>query len=66
MTIKEKIVDVSYAQKPINWKKVKRDGISGAIIRIGFRAYLSGALIEDAMFRAHYRGAKAAGLKVGV
>lgn len=66
MTIKEKIVDVSYAQKPINWKKVKRDGISGVIIRIGFRAYLSGALVEDAMFRAHYRGAKAAGLKVGV
>lgn len=61
------VVDVSYVQsKEIDWKKVKADGITGAIIRCGFRGYESAKLQEDAMFMKHIKGAHAAGLKVGV
>ena len=60
------VVDVSYVQTSIDWEKVKADGIAGAIIRCGFRGYGSGKLAEDEMFMSHIKGAKKAGLKVGV
>lgn len=66
-TYKDDVIDVSYVQsKDIDWKKVKADGIAGAIIRCGFRGYESAKLQEDMMFRKHIKGAHAAGLKVGV
>lgn len=59
-------VDVSTWQDYIDWNKVKASGIDFAFIRLGFRGYSSGKLVEDSMFRTNIRNATAAGLKVGV
>ena len=39
-------VDVSAYQGKIDWKKVKASGIDFAIIRLGYRGYESGKLVE--------------------
>ena len=64
----EEVIDVSYVQSTtINWAKVKAAGISGAIVRCGYRGYgSSAALKEDSMFMNHAQGAYKAGLKVGI
>lgn len=59
-------IDVSKYQPSINWASVKASGISYVIIRCGYRGASTGALVEDPYFRSHIKGAKAAGLKVGV
>lgn len=58
-------VDVSAYQGDIDWKKVKASGIEFAIIRLGYRGYESGKLVEDAYAKKNLEGAAAAGLKVG-
>lgn len=65
-TTSEKVIDVSYCQKNINWKKVKADGVKGVIVRCGFRGYGSGKLQQDDYFMDHILGASGVGLKVGV
>lgn len=63
----EEVVDVSYIQSSIDWSKVKAAGITGAIVRCGYRGYgSSGTLKEDSMFLNHIKGAYNAGLKVGI
>ena len=59
-------IDVSKWQGNIDWKAVKASGVDYAIIRVGYRGYGSGALVEDPYFRQNIQGATAAGLKVGV
>ncbi len=59
-------VDVSEWQENIDWVKVKESGVNYAILRVGFRGYGSGRIVEDASFRENVVAAKAAGLKVGV
>ncbi|MBQ7283608.1 MAG: hypothetical protein IJW74_01970 [Oscillospiraceae bacterium] len=59
-------IDVSKWQGNIDWKAVKASGVDYAIIRVGYRGYGSGALVEDPYFRQNIAGARAAGLKVGV
>ena len=58
-------VDVSAFQGDIDWKKVKQSGIDFAIIRLGYRGYESGKLVEDAYAKANLKNAKEAGLKIG-
>ena len=58
-------VDVSAYQGRIDWKKVKASGIDFAIIRLGYRGYESGKLVEDDYAKANLKGAAEAGLKVG-
>ena len=58
-------VDVSAFQGKIDWKKVKASGIDFAMIRLGYRGYESGKLVEDEYAKANLKGAKEAGLKVG-
>ena len=58
-------VDVSAYQGKIDWKKVKASGIDFAIIRLGYRGYESGKLVEDDYAKANLKGAAEAGLKVG-
>ena len=58
-------VDVSAYQGNIDWKKVKQSGIDFAIIRLGYRGYESGKLVEDTYAVQNLNGARAAGLKVG-
>ena len=58
-------VDVSAYQGEIDWQRVKNSGIDFAIIRLGYRGYESGKLVEDAYALKNLEGAKAAGLRVG-
>ena len=58
-------IDVSAFQGNIDWKKVKQSGIDFAIIRLGYRGYESGKLVEDQYAKTNLKNAKAAGLKVG-
>ncbi|MCR5202351.1 MAG: glycoside hydrolase family 25 protein [Lachnospiraceae bacterium] len=59
-------VDVSKYQGNVNWKKVRKAGYSFAFIRMGFRGYSSGSLNLDSYAIKNLRGAKKAGLKVGI
>ena len=59
-------IDVSKYQPSINWSSVKASGIDFVIIRCGYRGASTGVLIQDPYFTSHIKGAKAAGLKVGV
>lgn len=59
-------VDVSCFNGSVNWSAVKAQGIDFAIVRVGGRGWESGLVYEDSMALDHIRGAKAAGLKVGV
>lgn len=60
-------IDVSKYQGTIDWNAVKRDGIDYVMIRAGFRGYgASGSLNEDPKLDEYARGARAAGLDVGI
>lgn len=59
-------IDVSKWQKEIDWDKVKNEGVDFAIIRCGYRGSVTGSLVEDPYFEQNIRGARAAGIKVGV
>lgn len=60
-------IDVSSHQGEIDWQAVADDGVSFAIIRLGFRGYgEEGLIILDDYFHQNMEGAKAAGLDVGV
>ncbi|MCR4585516.1 MAG: glycoside hydrolase family 25 protein [Lachnospiraceae bacterium] len=62
-----RVVDVSQFQKKgIDWDRVKAAGVDGCMIRVGFRGYGSGALVEDDCFEENIKKAAAAGLKTGV
>ena len=59
-------IDVSEWQGEIDWQQVKAAGVEFAMIRVAWRGYESGVLSEDSLARENYRGATAAGIKVGV
>ena len=59
-------IDVSKWQGDIDWDKVKNAGVEFVMIRAGYRGSKTGALVEDPNFLVNIRGAKRAGLKVGV
>lgn len=59
-------IDVSVYQGEIDWTQVAEAGMEFAMIRLGYRGYSTGKLVEDANFRANLEGARAAGLDVGV
>lgn len=50
----------------INWNKIKESGIEYALIRVGYRGSVSGALVEDKNFRKNVEGALKAGVPVGL
>jgi GH25 family lysozyme M1 (1,4-beta-N-acetylmuramidase) len=56
-------VDISEFQQGIDFKKLKNNGITAAIIRAGYGRETSQ---KDSMFESHYRNAKNAGMKIGV
>lgn len=58
-------IDVSANNGEIDWEAVAADGIEFAMIRVGYRGYTQGGLHEDEYFEKNYKGAKAAGLRVG-
>lgn len=59
-------IDVSGYQTSVDWEKVKAAGVEVAMIRVGYRGYGSGAIVEDDMFKDHIEKAIEAGLEVGV
>lgn len=59
-------IDVSYHNGTIDWQQVKASGVQYALIRVGYRTYTNGNLKPDIKFEEYIKGAKAAGLKVGV
>ena len=58
-------IDVSAYQGSIDWEAVAKSGIKFAIIRLGYRGYGSGKLVEDDYAKRNLQGARDAGLKVG-
>ncbi|MBQ6116685.1 MAG: glycoside hydrolase family 25 protein [Oscillospiraceae bacterium] len=59
-------VDVSAHQEEIDWTQAAESGISFAIVRLGYRGATEGTLYTDRFFEENYRGAREAGLDVGV
>lgn len=55
-------IDLSYANKNVDYNKLKQDGIEFAIIRTG---YGKDENQKDVLFETHYAGLKQAGIKVG-
>lgn len=62
VAVGKKGIDVSYHNGKINWKKVKKAGVSFAMIRLGHGKY---GCTEDVMLARNYKEAKKAGIKVG-
>lgn len=59
-------IDVSSWQDEVNWTLVKAAGMEFTMIRLGFRGNTEGAIKADGYAAENYRGAKDAGLEVGV
>ncbi len=59
-------VDVSAYQGVIDWQQVADSGIQFAMVRLGYRGYGTGKLVEDSYAMRNIAGALAAGLDVGV
>jgi GH25 family lysozyme M1 (1,4-beta-N-acetylmuramidase) len=59
-------VDVSEHQSVIDWAQVKEAGFEFAMVRVGYRGYTEGKLFADSSFENHLKGAREAGLDVGV
>jgi len=59
-------IDVSNYQGDIDWEKVKADGVDFAMIRVGYRGYSAGTVMEDERCRQNLKGATEAGVDVGV
>ena len=58
-------IDVSAYQGDVNWNEVAASGIEFALIRVGYRGYGTGKIVEDTYGRENLRDANLAGLKVG-
>ena len=59
-------MDVSSYQGNVDWPAVKAAGADFAMLRVGFRGYGTGALVEDNAFAQNAADAAKAGLTVGV
>ena len=59
-------IDVSKYQGEIDWAKVKAAGVEFAIIRAGYRGSKTGAIVKDPYFEKNIKGAKEAGIQVGI
>ena len=59
-------VDVSEHQHEIDWQKVAASGVDFAYIRVGRRGYTEGGLFDDPFFEPNLKGAREAGLRIGV
>ena len=59
-------IDVSAHQKEVDWKAVAEAGAEFVFIRVGYRGYSTGLIVEDAYAARNLKGAIENGLKVGV
>ena len=58
-------VDVSAFQKDIDWQKVKDSGIRFAMLRLGYRGYESGKLVEDEYIQQNLEQTREVGMPIG-
>lgn len=58
-------IDVSKYQGTIDWASVKKAGVEFAMIRVGYRAKVTGVLYEDPAARYNLQEATKNGIKVG-
>ena len=58
-------IDVSEHQGKIDWKKVKNDGVEFAFVRVLYRGWGSGKLVEDTAGEDNIREAVENGINVG-
>lgn len=58
-------VDVSAFQKDIDWQQVKDSGIRFAMLRLGYRGYESGKLVEDEYIQQNLKNTKEVGMPIG-
>lgn len=63
--VKRTVIDVSHNQGKIDFEKVKATGVTGVIIRGGYRGYGTAQLTTDSCFHEYMQDAIAAGLTVG-
>lgn len=59
-------IDISAYQTDLNWEAIKAAGVDVAMVRLGYRGYSNGKLVQDKMFEEHVNAALEAGLQVGV
>lgn len=59
-------IDVSDYDHEIDWAQVAADGIEFAFIRVGYRGYTQGGIMEDEQCAANLQGARANGIPIGV
>ena len=59
-------IDVSSHQQDIDWKAVKEAGVEFAMIRIGYRGYVSGEIALDEFYEQNMTGAAENEIPVGV
>ncbi|HHX11518.1 MAG TPA: glycoside hydrolase family 25, partial [Clostridiales bacterium] len=59
-------IDVAKWQGVIDWKKVKEEGITYAMIRVGFRTLDTGIIVEDPYGEYNIQQALKNGIKVGI
>lgn len=64
--VNTKGIDVSVFQGDINWSEVKNDKIDFAIIRVGFRGYGSGKIVEDSKYKININNATENEIDCGV
>ena len=58
-------IDVSAFQKNIDWQQVKDSGIRFAMLRLGYRGYESGKLVEDEYIQKNLKATKEVGMPIG-
>ena len=59
-------IDVSSHQGKIDWDLVAESGVEFAIIRVGYRGYTVGKIVQDPYFTYNIENATRAGIDVGV
>lgn len=59
-------IDVSSHNGYIDWKKLKKQGVDFAFIRVGYRGYTKRKINQDKMFHYNIKEAQKARIKVGV
>ena len=63
----KKVIDVSYYNKTIDWATAKnKGGVDAAIIRVAYRGYGTGKLVNDDNYQTNITGAQSVGLPIGL
>ena len=63
----KKMIDISYHNKEVDWWTAKnKGGVDATIIRVAYRGYGTGVLVNDSNYEQNIKGAIAQGISIGV